>query len=221
MADSSSDPEARRWRGRCSTTGLDYHDAKDYAKALPLFERALAARKEDGDDRSIREARWAVARCLRSLGRYDEALKEQLALDAEATKANEPDGFVWEELGELYYAKGQKEGAKPWFAKAYTELNADPYIRYNEVARIARLKELSGRRLDRAHDPARRRRCAIRVDRPQVATGIRAIAGVRGIVPGQIPGDRERNFVGGRIEIARVRDKAHRNLEAAARIGAE
>jgi tetratricopeptide (TPR) repeat protein len=145
MAESSSDPEARRWRGSLLyNLGWTYHDVKQYDKALPLFERTVEERKEQGSAVAIREARWAVARCLRSLGRYDEALKEQLALEAEGAKANEPDGYVWEELGELYYAKGQKEEARPWFAKAYKELVSDPYVRNNEVERLKRIKELSG-----------------------------------------------------------------------------
>ena len=145
MAEASKDPEARRWRGSLlNNLAWTYHDMKQYDKALPLFERAVAERKEQGNERDVREARWAVARCLRSLGRYDEALKEQLALEAEGAKANEPDGYVWEELGELYYAKGQQQEAKPWFAKAYKELVADPYVRNNEVERLDRLKKLSG-----------------------------------------------------------------------------
>jgi len=145
MAESSKDPEARRWRGSLlNNLAWTHHDMKHYDKALPLFERAVEESKENGNERAIREARWAVARCLRSLGRYDEALKEQLALEAEGAKANEPDGYVWEELGELYYAKGQKEEAKPWFAKAYKELVSDPYVRNNEVERLKRIKELSG-----------------------------------------------------------------------------
>ena len=145
MAESATDPEARRWRGSLlNNLAWNYHDMKQYEKALPLFERAVEERKEQGSERSVREARWAVARCLRSLGRYDEALKVQTALEAEGAKANEPDGYVWEELGELYYVKGQKEEAKPWFAKAYKELVSDPYVRNNEGARLARIKELSG-----------------------------------------------------------------------------
>ena len=145
LAESSTDPEARRWRGSLlNNLAWTYHDTKQYEKALPLFERALEERKEQGTAIAVREARWAVARCLRSLGRLDEALKIQLALEAEAAQANEPDGYVWEELGELYYAKGQKEEAKPWFAKAFKELVSDPYIRNNEVARLTRIKELSG-----------------------------------------------------------------------------
>ena len=145
MADSSSDPEARRWRASLlNNLAWTRHDMKEYDKALPLFEEALAARREDGSPGQVREAQWAVARCLRSLGRYKEALGQQQALEAESAKANEPDGFVYEEIGENLYALGRKDEARPWFAKAWTTLNEDPYIRYNETARLDRLKELSG-----------------------------------------------------------------------------
>ncbi len=146
MAESASDPDARRWRAPLlNNLAWTYHDMKEYDKALPLFERALAAYSErEGEGRYVREAKWAVARCLRSLGRYKEALAAQQELEAEAEKAKEPDGYVYEEIGENLYALGQKEEAKPWFAKAWTELTADPYVRNNETARLDRLKELSG-----------------------------------------------------------------------------
>jgi len=146
MAESSNDPEARKWRASLlNNLGWTYHDAKDYDKALALFERALAARKEMGDERNTREARWCVARCLRSLGRLDEALAQQQALEKECAAAKEPDGYVFEELGEILYAQGKPEDAKPWFGKAYDELNADPFIRNEEPDRVARLLKLSGR----------------------------------------------------------------------------
>lgn len=145
MAESSSDPAARSWRGSLlNNLGWTRHDAKEYDKALDLFQRALVARREAGDVGDIRIARWSVARALRSLGRLDEALKEQMALEEETRKAGEPDGYVYEELGEILFAQGKKVEARPWFADAYRELNSDPFIRNNETARMARLLELSG-----------------------------------------------------------------------------
>jgi tetratricopeptide (TPR) repeat protein len=145
MAESSSDPEARSWRASLlNNLGWTYHDAGNDKKALDLFQRALAARREMGDARDIREARWSVARSLRANGRLDDALKEQVALEKENAKAGEPDGYVFEELGEILYAQGKKDEAKPWFAKAYTELNKDPYLRYDQPDRLKRLKDLSG-----------------------------------------------------------------------------
>ncbi|MEP7028086.1 MAG: tetratricopeptide repeat protein [Candidatus Eisenbacteria bacterium] len=146
MAESSSNPEARSWRASLlNNLGWTYHDAGDFPKALGLFERAVAARKEEGDARSVREARWMVARCLRSLGRLDDALAQQRALEKECALSGEPDGYVFEELGECLYALGKKDEAKPWFAKAHDELVQDPFLRYDEPQRLERLQELSGR----------------------------------------------------------------------------
>jgi tetratricopeptide (TPR) repeat protein len=145
MAESSSDPEARNWRASLlNNLGWTHHDAKEYDRALDLFRRALAARREMGDARDILEARWTVARCLRSMGRYDEALKEQRALEKENAKAGEPDGYVYEELGEILFAEGKKDEARPWFGKAHDELMKDPFLKYDQPERLQRLKDLSG-----------------------------------------------------------------------------
>jgi tetratricopeptide (TPR) repeat protein len=144
MAESSSDPEARRWRGSLlNNLGWTRHAAGEYELALYLFERAVSARREQGDERSLREARWCVARCLRSLERYDDALEQQKALEKEAAKAGEPEGFIYEELGECLLALGREREAKPWFGKAYTELSKDEFLRADEPNRLDRLKKLS------------------------------------------------------------------------------
>ena len=144
MAESSSDPEARKWRGSLlNNLGWTRHAAGEYELALYLFERAVAARREQGDQRSLREARWCVARGLRSLQRIDEALDQQRALEKEGAKAGEPDGFVFEELGECLLALGREREAKPWFGKAYTELSKDEFLRTDEPERLERLRKLS------------------------------------------------------------------------------
>lgn len=51
-------------------------------------------------------ARWMVAWTLRSLGRSEEALQMQLALEQETEAAGKPDPFIFEELEALYRATG-------------------------------------------------------------------------------------------------------------------
>ena len=46
----------------------------------------------------VRIARWSVARCLRSLGRFQEALDAQRALEKEYAAAGETNGDVLEEI---------------------------------------------------------------------------------------------------------------------------
>jgi tetratricopeptide (TPR) repeat protein len=146
LARESEDPRARRWRGSLlNNLGWTRHDGGDFARALSLFEEALAARREEGTVRQVEIARWCVARCLRSLGRIDEALAAQrsLAADMEARGADE-DGYVSEELGECLLSLGRPDEARPYFARAYRALGADPWLAEKEPARIARWKDLGG-----------------------------------------------------------------------------
>jgi tetratricopeptide (TPR) repeat protein len=98
LAEASTDPKARRWRGSLlNNLGWARHDAGNYGEALALFQAALAERREHGTARQLQVARWCLARCLRSLGRRDEALaiQEQLAVEVP------DDRYVREELVEL------------------------------------------------------------------------------------------------------------------------
>jgi tetratricopeptide (TPR) repeat protein len=98
LADGSADPKARRWRASLlNNLGWAKHDAGDHAAALALFDRALELRKTEGTPFQIHVARWAVARCLRSLGRNAEAL----AIQEDLARNVADDKYVQEELAEL------------------------------------------------------------------------------------------------------------------------
>ena len=85
-----------------------------------------------------------MARCLRSLGRYDEALAIQRALEQEWAAAGAADGYVFEEMAELLDATGKPGEAKPYFRRAADELGKDGGFVQNEPARLARLRERGG-----------------------------------------------------------------------------
>lgn len=145
MAEAAADPRARGWLGSLlNNTGWTYHDRGEFETALDHFERALAFRREQGREPGIRIARWCVARCLRSLERYDEALATQRALAAELAAAGESDGYVDEELGELLLVTGRAEAATPHFARAYELLSQDAWLVAQEPERLGRLRELGG-----------------------------------------------------------------------------
>jgi tetratricopeptide (TPR) repeat protein len=102
LAEAAADPRARQWRGSLlNNMGWSAFDRGDLDAALALFDDALAAREEQGKQSEILVARWCIARCLRELGRVDEALAIQLELAAELTAAGKTDQYVDEELSIL------------------------------------------------------------------------------------------------------------------------
>ena len=68
-AESSSDPDVRRWRGSIlNNLGWAHYDEGRLAEALACFEKALILREEEGSPASIEHAREAVAATKRALG---------------------------------------------------------------------------------------------------------------------------------------------------------
>ena len=145
MTEKTGDPRARRWLASLyNNIGWTYHDRGDYATALAHFEKALSAWEARGDSHGVLIARWTVARAYRSLGRYDEALRIQRQLEVECAAADAPDGYVYEELGELLLARGDIAAARPNFARAFELLAHDADLQANEPDRLARLRRLGG-----------------------------------------------------------------------------
>jgi tetratricopeptide (TPR) repeat protein len=108
MASGSADPRARSWEGSIlNNWGWDEFDAGRAPEALAIFERAVEARRRHGQEARLLPAEWAVARCLRELGRFREALEiqDRLALQ------DPSDRFAAEEQALLLDAIG--EGARP------------------------------------------------------------------------------------------------------------
>lgn len=143
-AEQALNPAARSWLGSLyNNLGWTYHGNGQYEKALEMFERGLAFRREQSQVAETQIAQWCVARCLRSLGRVAEALALQQALLAEHAAHGTQDGYVFEELGECLLALNRVEEARPYFAQAYAELSKDMWLAENEAARLERLKQLS------------------------------------------------------------------------------
>jgi tetratricopeptide (TPR) repeat protein len=140
LAHGAADARARRWAGALhNNLGWMLHDAGDPAGAVSEFEQAEVAYLSTGTPEQQRIARWSVARCLRTLGRIEEALSIQLALHENGPS----DGYVEEELGELYLTSGEPALARPYFAAAEELLGADEWLAEHEPDRLARLRELA------------------------------------------------------------------------------
>ncbi len=145
LARASPDPQARRLLpAMLNNSAWDLHDMGRPAEALPLFEQALAEWTARGRPQQVMVAEWAVARCLRSLGRHDDALARQLALLAEHRRAGSSDGYVNEEIAENLLALGRADEARPEFAAAAQLLAQEEGLAQTQPQRLARLHRLGG-----------------------------------------------------------------------------
>ncbi|MCK4981209.1 MAG: tetratricopeptide repeat protein, partial [Candidatus Delongbacteria bacterium] len=145
IAEETSDTNCKGWLGSLyNNIGWTFHDQQEYDLALSYFQKGYNWRMEVRDERGARFAKWTVARCLRSLGKNDEALKLQKEILVEFEEKNLPnDGYVFEELAELYLLKGDKEQAKKNFKLAYEELSKDEWLLKNATERLKRLQKLA------------------------------------------------------------------------------
>lgn len=146
LAESSRDENARKWLGSLyNNIGWTYHDGKkDYPKALELFEKALEVRKAQGQVPQIQIAHWCVAKAHRNLGHLDQAFAIQNQLLEDYTKSGQPDGYVHEELAELWLLTKDEAKARAEFRKAYEILVQDPWLLSGERERLERMRTLGG-----------------------------------------------------------------------------
>ena len=98
IIETSQDPLARRWKGALhNNLGWTLHERGELEPALVQFQLALDTYQATGTPDQVHRARWAVARCLRSLGRYAEAMEIQQRLAIE----DPSDPYVEEEIALL------------------------------------------------------------------------------------------------------------------------
>lgn len=143
LARQSENTRARGWVGSLTNNmGWTAFDGGKLEEALALFEESrnhFLSRDQAG---RARIARWSIARVKREQGAIDEALAMQLEIRAENETAGEPDGYCFEELGELYLLRNEPDKAAPQFAAAFRILSQDSWFVNNESDRLARLEEL-------------------------------------------------------------------------------
>lgn len=144
MAERTTDEKAKSWLGPLyNNTGWTYHDMGEYDKALSIFEKNVEWHTKRESGMQLYIAKWSVARCLRSLGRVEEALEMQMALRG---KDNEmyscEDGYNAEEIAECLFALGRAEEAKPYFSRAYEQLSKDSWVQENDKEKLERLRAL-------------------------------------------------------------------------------
>ena len=144
LAMSSNVPRAIRWRGSLANNiGHTERERGNLDAAMKHFQASLTAFQLTRRASQIRAAKWQIANVMRMQKRYDEALALQLVIETEAAEAAEPDGYVFEEIAEIYLVKNEPAKAKPYFAKAVDALSKDTWFADNEGDRLARMKQLA------------------------------------------------------------------------------
>jgi len=146
MAEETKDENAKKWLGSLyNNTGWTYHDMGEYNKAMELFERNVKWHSARNSKTELGIAKWCVARTMRSLGKTEEALKQQQELKKWYSEIGMPeDGYINEEIGECLLLLGKADEAKPYFGKAYEILKEDKWLAEYEKDRLERLKSLGG-----------------------------------------------------------------------------
>jgi tetratricopeptide (TPR) repeat protein len=143
LTEKTTDPRAAKWKGALyNNLGWTYHAMGDYNRAMELFQKGVEFRASQGKPVPYRIAKWTVARCLRSLGRVEEALAAQRELLTEWEAAGQTGPYVLEEMGECLLLLNRTEEARSYFARAHEELSKDTWLVNNEPERLARLKQL-------------------------------------------------------------------------------
>lgn len=127
-----------------NNTAWDLHDMGRFEGALPFFEEALEEWRKRDKPRQTRFAKWAVARCLRSLGQHEQAMVFLAELEVEYQAIGSVDGYVFEEMAENLLALGDPKNARPYFKRALDELGNDEWFVRNESERLARLRSQAG-----------------------------------------------------------------------------
>ncbi|MBS1718897.1 MAG: tetratricopeptide repeat protein [Armatimonadetes bacterium] len=114
----SDQPDAKRWEGSLrNNLGYAYRLAGRYDESLIELDKCRAFHAGNGNVYGERVARWMTARTLRDMGRYQEALDIQHALEKEFEADGETDTYVFEELAALYRATGDEDKAKVYDEK--------------------------------------------------------------------------------------------------------
>jgi len=141
IAERTTDPKAANWKGALYyNIGWTYMDMDDPGKALELFQRGVEFREANAHPENNRMiAHWTVARALRGLERYDEALQTLKDISVNFAGYSD-DGFWHEEMGENLLALGEWEASRGHFEAALPLLQAMGWVEESEPLRIARIQ---------------------------------------------------------------------------------
>lgn len=142
LAEEATDERAKKWLGALyNNIGWTYCEMQEYTAAKEVFKKSLQFYLANGSAIQQRIAKWSIAKIDRFLGNTELAKNMQHTLEIEAK--DEPDGYIFEELGELYLLENNKPQYNYYFHEAFKLLAMDGWMQKNETSRLERIDRLS------------------------------------------------------------------------------
>lgn len=147
LAEKTEDADSKLWLAQLYLMeGWHAYDFRRMDDALKYFNLALARPRQAGEMTDLIRIKWCVARCLRALGRVQEALDIQTELLNEITNANKVNGYVFLEMAECTLLLQRNEEAKSYFESAYKILSTNSWLIDNRNSELSRMQELYKKR---------------------------------------------------------------------------
>lgn len=146
LAERSKEEGAQRWLPSLwNNLSWTLFDQGRLDEAMTLQHKCLDWHEAHERVKQAFIARWSIGRILREQGKSDEAWVSQLALQEAMDEAGQaPDGYLFEELGELALLRQDPEvNSEEFFARAWFLLSQEEWLVREAPERLARLKRLA------------------------------------------------------------------------------
>ena len=136
-------PQEKRWLNAVyNNLGEAHLLTGEYAKALDCFQKLVEI------SRGRNEAPWIytlkdISKCLRLLGRNEEACEVIGPVHSTLKTKGEVDGWISGELGECLLALNEKDVARALFKEAYAAFQKDEHVLKHEAEMLKRVKALT------------------------------------------------------------------------------
>lgn len=131
-------------RALYNNLGEAYLATGELENALATFRKLVAIDVDKGREPDVFTQK-DIAKVLRLLGRFDEALALLRPIESSLAGKNETNGYIDEELAECLHAIGKTDDAKTYFLRAYESQSKDEWVVKHEAGRLARLQRLGGK----------------------------------------------------------------------------
>ncbi len=156
IAVKTEDKKTKLWLGPLyNNLGQNYFDVADYEASLQAYQEAYDIFVAQKEVSQVQFASWTIARCLRVLGKVDEALAMQqqnlqileVAFKNKSLNVAESTfylmrGLIYEEFAWLYYVQNNHDQTRLYASRALQNLEQDSMFVKTSSERLEKLRSL-------------------------------------------------------------------------------